>query len=944
MALNNADPADISILNHQIVDGKKASKLVCQYVDWLLSTYNPDVPDNGTWIKPAIHPCQKHHEDIQDSDNDYIDLLNTVQRHTRCSSNYCLQKKQSESDLQCRFNFPFELCTNTKLVFEPIHSKNNTNQYKVKVLTKRNDPRLNNHQRLQLQGWRANCDIQVVIDYHACVEYLAKYASKAEPRSSVMKTAFNSIIRNCNTDSNPTKLIKKIIMKSLGERDFSAQETMHHLLSLKLVSSSFRVIPISLNGSRKIQTNSPEKDFATNDSLLDVYAKRAFYAETVPNIMKLNFITFATKYKLVNTKLVAQVENAILRVFPVYSSNNKGPNFSLYCKYQLIRYKPWQRTQDNAWGDQPGTDEIYITQWKQFLETSYAKEHVPDWHEKLDTVQNYTEEDDIDTECTCTTQELPEREEWMLLADLLPGSVLTDNQSPQIDYSQYNWQSDKLKYQDSQIREMSAWIKTNNDAFTCTSGAIGETIDLNTFSDMQKHAFNIIKAHSEQPCPKNPLILIIIGGGGTGKSYLINAIRSLLQNSCAVTATTGKAAYGIHGCTIHSLLKLPIGPKGNKDLTGQSLVRLQNNLKNISYIIIDEYSMLGQKMFAWVDKRCRQATGLNDEAFGGKSIVLVGDPAQLPPVADKPLYHSKPSNALQEQGHLAYFMFNTVVKLKINQRVQGSTPEQTKFRELLNRLRTGDSNQDDWKLLLTRQPAIIKGITQFTDSVRLYYSKEEVAKYNFEKLSALQQPIARINARHSSQVAKKATPDEMSGLEPVIFLAKRAHVMLTLNLWTDVGLSNGATGTILDFIYSTNQQPPDLPVAVIVKFDDYTGPSVSDNMPGCVPICPITITSDNNTFGTVHERQQLPLKLAWAITIHKSQVLTLSKAWVNIGKSERTPGISYVAISRVRTLSSSIIEPMTFERLTSLKKSIGIQFRIEEERRLDKLAQSQIPI
>jgi len=70
----------------------------------------------------------------------------------------------------------------------------------------------------------------------------------------------------------------------------------------------------------------------------------------------------------------------------------------------------------------------------------------------------------------------------------------------------------------------------------------------------------------------------------------------------------------------------------------------------------------------------------------------------------------------------------------------------------------------------------------------------------------------------------------MSGLEPVIFLAKGAHVMLALNLWTDVGLSNGTTGTILDFINTTNQQPPDLPVAVIVKFDDYTGPSVSGRL------------------------------------------------------------------------------------------------------------------
>lgn len=155
----------------------------------------------------------------------------------------------------------------------------------MKVITKRNDPRLNNHQRLQLQGWRANCDIQVVIDYHASVEYHTKYASKGEPRSSVLKTAFNSIVRNCDNVSSPIKLVKKVIIKSLGQRDFSAQETMHHLLSLKLVSSSFNVVSISLDGSRKVKTNSAEGDVGTNNSLLDVYAKRAFYVESIPDIM-----------------------------------------------------------------------------------------------------------------------------------------------------------------------------------------------------------------------------------------------------------------------------------------------------------------------------------------------------------------------------------------------------------------------------------------------------------------------------------------------------------------------------------------------------------------------------------------------------------------------------------------------------------------------------------
>lgn len=152
-------------------------------------------------------------------------------------------------------------------------------------------------------------------------------------------------------------------------------------MSLKLVSSSFNVVPISLYGSRRINTNSFDGGLVTNESLLDVYANREKYAQTDPNMVMLNFVTFASKYKLVNKKLTSQPQNTVLRVFPVFSSNPKGPNFGLYCKYQLLRYKPWQTTQENAWGDQPGSDDIYITSWKAFLQTQYAKQHVPDWHE-----------------------------------------------------------------------------------------------------------------------------------------------------------------------------------------------------------------------------------------------------------------------------------------------------------------------------------------------------------------------------------------------------------------------------------------------------------------------------------------------------------------------------------------------------------------------------------
>ena len=144
-----------------------------------------------------------------------------------------------------------------------------------------------------------------------------------------------------------------------------------------------------------------------------------------------------------------------------------------------------------------------------------------------------------------------------------------------------------------------------------------------------------------------------------------------------------KAAYNIRGVTIHSLLKLPIGSRGRKDLTGQSLCRLQESLNGVEYILIDEYSMLGQVAFGWIDKRCKQATGFHDKVLGGKSLILIGDPGQLPPVADKPLYHAKPSSAVGEQGYQTYKMFDKVVKLTVNQRVQGMSSEQVQLQRFI---------------------------------------------------------------------------------------------------------------------------------------------------------------------------------------------------------------------------------------------------------------------
>jgi len=81
------------------------------------------------------------------------------------------------------------------------------------------------------------------------------------------------------------------------------------------------------------------------------------------------------------------------------------------------------------------------------------------------------------------------------------------------------------------------------------------------------------------------------------------------------------------------------------------------------------------------------------------------------------------------------------------------------------------------------------------------------------------------------------------------------------------------------------------------------------------------MTKVSQSLGYNAERQQLPLQLAWAMTIHKCQGLTLEKAWIDLGKSESVTGMTYVALSRVRNLSDLVLEPLTFERLQALKRS-----------------------
>ncbi len=130
-----------------------------------------------------------------------------------------------------------------------------------------------------------------------------------------------------------------------------------------------------------------------------MYANHAQYNCAVVNTSKLNLVQFATRFKVVSNKLTSLPDSVVPRIFPTYSCNPKGPNFPQYCKYQLLRYKPWKITQENAWDNAEPSDENMISKWHEFLQTPYAKENTPDWFHKLQCViHSQQEQEELD--CT----------------------------------------------------------------------------------------------------------------------------------------------------------------------------------------------------------------------------------------------------------------------------------------------------------------------------------------------------------------------------------------------------------------------------------------------------------------------------------------------------------------------------------------------------------------
>lgn len=397
--------------------------------------------------------------------------------------------------------------------------------------------------------------------------------------------------------------------------------------------------------------------------------------------------------------------------------------------------------------------------------------------------------------------------------------------------------------------------------------------------------------------------IFMTGPGGTGKSHLIRTIYddSIIKGKqLQVCALTGCAALLLNcrAKTIHSWAKIGLA-NGKKEDILDKIIKKKNtkNWINTQILIIDEVSMMSKKLFDLLNY-LGQKIRKNNSPFGGIQIIFSGDFFQLPPVPDK---DDIESSQFCFESHEWNNVFDVQIELKTNFRQKDNS-----FSKILNQIRIGKLYKSGYEVLNTRVGIDSSG--NIVQPIKLYPRKYSVDVINTNEMSKINddkfifKPIiekTKIKPHISPEVIKEEESYMLrnSLFETELVLKKGAQVMCIANVDVDgLRICNGSVGIITDFVNSDGEIYP------LVKFNNGSTRIMSkhgwesENIPGLI----------------IH---QVPLILAWAVTIHKSQGATLDLMEIDIGKDIFECGQTYVGLSRVRDLSGLYIKSFVPEKI-----------------------------
>ena len=420
-------------------------------------------------------------------------------------------------------------------------------------------------------------------------------------------------------------------------------------------------------------------------------------------------------------------------------------------------------------------------------------------------------------------------------------------------------------------------------------------METETLSSEQQALFDYIEGSENN--------IFVTGRAGTGKSTLLTYLIENTKKKVAVCAPTGVAALNVGGVTIHSLFGFPFGILGTEDIGRHLNRRTREVLAAIDMLVIDEVSMVNADLMDTMSRAMGIARGRRKLPFGGAQVVMFGDPYQLAPVPG-----NNEERAYMAENYQSNWFFDAHVwredSLERYELSEIFRQHDEHFKEILNAIRDGSCTQE----MLDYINQCGNRFPPHDDVIRLATINDSVNSVNRHRMARLETKPKTFNAIFSA--ADEKAFGRTLPAEPVLELKIGAQVMFIKNDDSSTVKNPNGTGLLKRWVNGTIGTVTDLPSSggVVVEVDGETfdvGRSTWEKVRYEID------EQFDEALGRVKEVlvavplaefQQIPLRLAWAVTVHKSQGQTYDEVVIDMGRGAFSPGQTYVALSRVRSL------------------------------------------
>ncbi|XP_062614791.1 uncharacterized protein LOC134276564 [Saccostrea cucullata] len=845
--------------------------------------------------------------------------------------------------------------------------------------------RVNYYNTSVLKAWNANLDIQFVLDPYACATYIVAYISKSQRGISAMLDKASQEAAEGNMDLK--RQVRHIGNKFLNFVEVSAQEASYLILQMPLTQASREVVFINTSPpedrvfllKHQDELNELPKDSTDikSDGMIQRYARRPKQLEnwcladvvselevTFPKEMEKDVREevndddpeldsqqniFSDQDVLVHLKNGIKIRRRKNKRVIRYVGYSQKTNSEQYYRERILLYLPWRNENTDLFGSCQTYEQHYMQKASIIQMKQRQYEHFVD---ELEQARLQAEEDLDDLETVAPNTEHAEAEDAEIGSE--PSEEFVHFDPDTVQHRDFDIGPDLGLSSKVTETEMSAVRIPDEQYYKLLQS-------LNTKQrEFYNHVTNWIQNREE------PLYAFLTGGAGAGKSVVIDAIFQTLHRilyskegenpddiRILLCAHTGKAAYNIKGTTIASAFHRKMY-QTQQHMGADELNSFRTKYRNLSVVIIDEISMVGNNMLTFINDRLQQLTGRKQD-FGGISIIAVGDLYQLPPVGDKWIFNdlSNPGQSLATNLWHEHFHMHELTEIMRQK-------DDLRFAEMLNRLRENKMTDEDKELISQR---IIRQDSEIypKQAPHLFIENKFVDCFNNNLIENLS--TVKVNVRADTDVLSQTklsasvklklvqnlpeNPASTGQLRTNLVIAVDMLYDISVNLDVTDGLTNGASCVVKYIEYRQSRLRP--AIVWVLFADSSIGISrrhqynhlFSTNVNTTwTPIFEAKRTFVYNR--KTYERVQFPLQPSAGKTIHKAQGATLSKAVISLAQTtqRKIPHIHYVALSRVRSLDGLFI--LDFNE-KSLSKDENVDKEMERLRD-NRLQLSYIPL